>query len=67
MDRMVLARMPHIEVLRILVVLGVGHDEATETGFGYSGGDTGESAHANLFCVAGRLSSRAAGSLFIAC
>ena len=32
MDRMVLARMPHIEVLRILVVLGVGHDEANGDG-----------------------------------
>lgn len=28
MDRMVLSRMPHIEELGILVVLGVGHDGA---------------------------------------
>lgn len=28
MDRMVLSRMPRIEVFGILIMLGVGHDEA---------------------------------------
>lgn len=31
MDGIVLSRMPHIEELGILVMLGVGHDEATES------------------------------------
>lgn len=31
MDRIVLSRMAHIEEFGILVMLGVGHDEATES------------------------------------